>query len=76
MLDSDKELKIKYNGVETVLLWGEKDTESPLWMGKKMNKQTSFSKIKVYYEWGPAPYIMHPYELANVLTDIIKEAKK
>ena len=76
ILESDKELKIKYNGVETVLLWGEKDTETPLWMGKKMNKQISYSKIKVYNEWGHAPYITHPYELANELTDIIKEAKK
>ena len=76
MLDSDKELKVKYNGVETVLLWGEKDTETPLWMGKKMNKQISYSKIKVYNEWGHAPYITHPYELANELADIIKEAKK
>ena len=41
-----------------------------------MNKQISYSKIKVYNEWGHAPYITHPYELANELTDIIKEAKK
>ena len=76
MLESDKLLKIKDNGVETYLLWGAKDSETPLWMGKKINKQISQSELNVYNEWGHAPYINHPYELANELTEILKEKNK
>lgn len=67
MLDSDKDLAIKDNGVETVLLWGEKDDATPLWMGQKMHKKLANSRLKTFKNWGHAPYITHPYELANEL---------
>ena len=68
MIESDKSLTIMDNEVEVTLLWGEKDDATPLWMGQKMHQQLLGSKFIKFKNWGHAPYITHPYELANQLT--------
>ena len=73
VIDSDKRLAIKDNGVDTVLLWGQKDDATPPWMGEKMHKYLPGSQLKMFGGWGHAPYITHPYELANELTKEINK---
>lgn len=73
VIDSDKRLAIKDNGVDTVLLWGQKDDATPPWMGEKMHKYLPESQLKMFDDWGHAPYITHPYELANELTKEINK---
>lgn len=68
MIESDKKLVIPDSSIETVLIWGSKDNATPLWMGEKLHKALSGSKLIVEDTWGHAPYITHPYELANLLT--------
>ena len=75
ILESDKELKIQYRDVPTFLIWGEKDQDTPLSHGKEMQNKIKGSKLIIQKEWGHAPYITHPYELANTLTEIL-EVKK
>lgn len=73
MLESDKLLEVKDNGIKTVLIWGEKDDATPLWMGEKLHQQLPHSRLTTYKEWGHAPYITHPYELAEKITNEVKK---
>ena len=75
MLESDRELDISKVTTPTTILWGEKDTITPVRHAKKMDELLPDSEIKFYANWTHAPYISSPDELARVLTALIKRYK-
>ncbi len=75
MLESDRELDISKVTTPTTILWGEKDTITPVRHAKKMDELLPDSEIKFYANWTHSPYISSPDELARVLTALIKRYK-
>ena len=67
MLESDKHLELDGIKTPTSLLWGKNDQITPLAMGRKIAGQLENSAIREFDGWGHAPYITHPYELAQAV---------
>lgn len=67
MIDSDKQLEIEKVSTPTVLLWGEKDTTTPLRQGRKLAQRLPRVAMRSFAEWQHAPYLTHPEELAKAI---------
>lgn len=72
MLESDKMLRMKKVLIPTTILWGGKDTVTPIEQARKLNRLIKDSKLEVYDDWAHAPYITHPYELASAIRDALE----
>ena len=72
MIMSDR--KLVMNGIltPTSILWGEEDRITPIEAGREMHKRLVGSEMKTMREWGHAPYITHPEELAEEILNIMK----
>ena len=72
MIMSDR--KLVMNGIltPTSILWGEEDRITPIEAGREMHKRLASSEMKTMREWGHAPYITHPEELAEEILNIMK----
>lgn len=75
MLGSDASLDLGLVDAKVQILWGGRDQTTPLEQGRKMARDIAGAHLEVYGEWAHAPYITHPYELANALETAIKERK-
>lgn len=75
MLESDKMLRLKKVLIPTTILWGKKDTVTPIEQANKLNRLIKDSNLEVYDDWAHAPYITHPYELAVALRDALESEK-
>lgn len=69
MLSSDKQLDITGIKTPVKLIWGQTDTTTPVELGRKMAKLLPNSSIKEFDDWGHAPYITHPVELAQAILE-------
>lgn len=74
MLESDKDLIIKNIDVPATVIWGESDTVTPIAQGKKMARLLPHSTIATFKDWGHAPYITHPNQLARAILDAMERA--
>ena len=73
MLESDKNLALFDIETETSILWGRMDRITPLAQGRKIAQELPNATIREFDNWGHAPYITHPVELAGA---IIEELEK
>ena len=71
MLSSDKKLDISKVKTSTTILWGEKDTITPLRQGEKMHQLIEGSEIITYKNWTHAPYIADPAGLARAINKVV-----
>ncbi len=69
MLSSDKQLDITGIKTPVKLIWGQTDTTTPVELGRKMAKLLPNSSIKEFDDWGHAPYITRPVELAQAILE-------
>ena len=76
MLSSDKKLDISKVKTPTTILWGEKDSTTPLRQGEKIHELIEGSEFLTYKNWTHAPYISSPEELARVLASLVERLKK
>lgn len=72
MLNSDKKLDISKVKTPTTILWGEKDTITPLRQGEKMHKLIEGSEIQTYKNWTHAPYICDPAGLSRAINKVME----
>ena len=72
MLASDKKLDISKVTTPTSILWGEKDTTTPLRQGKKMHELIAGSDLTTYKNWNHAPYIADPAGLARAINKVME----
>lgn len=74
MLSSDKKLEISNIKTKTAILWGEKDTITPLRQGEKMHELIQGSTLTIYKNWTHAPYIVDPAGLARAINKVMEGA--
>ncbi len=72
MLESDKNLDISKVKTKTTILWGEKDTITPLRQGEKMHGLIENSELVTYKNWTHAPYIVDPSGLARAINKALE----
>ena len=72
MLSSDKKLDISKVVTPTSILWGEKDTTTPLRQGEKMHELIKGSELTTYKNWNHAPYINDPVGLARAINKVME----
>ncbi len=75
MLTSDKKLDISKVKTSTTILWGEKDTVTPLRQAEKINKLIEGSTLTTYKNWTHAPYIVDPAGLARAINKVMEGIK-
>lgn len=73
MLESDKNLDIKKVKVKTSILWGEKDSVTPLRQAEKMHELIEGSELLTYKNWTHAPYIADPAGLARAINKVMED---
>ena len=72
MLSSDKKLDIAKVKTPTTILWGEKDTITPLRQAEKMHELIEGSELLTYKNWTHAPYIVDPSGLARAINKVME----
>jgi pimeloyl-ACP methyl ester carboxylesterase len=59
----------------TLLIWGDKDTITPLWQGEKLNKTISNSSLNVLKGLGHIPHIEDPDQFNSALVPFLEQIK-
>jgi len=69
MLESDAQLDLsRVKQAKISILWGENDAVTPLGMARVFARELPHAKLATFRDWGHAPYITHPKELAQAIT--------
>lgn len=55
----------------TLIIWGENDRETPLWMGKKINQLIKKSKLEIIKDGNHSLHISQPKKLVSVILKYI-----
>ena len=76
LLYSDQTLKISTISTPTLILWGKKDTVTPIRHAHYLHQHLLNSQLKIFSNWTHAPYISHPRELAKTLISIMQDLDK
>lgn len=72
MLESDKHFNPELVKVDKLfMLWGRNDRVTPIGMGRKLQQQLQGARLREFDEWGHAPYITHPDELARAIEEVL-----
>ena len=71
----EKDLKKEYQEMscETLILWGEKDEDTPLKDGYLLNKIIKNSEIIIYKGANHYSYLYDPYRTLRIIQIFIKE---
>ncbi len=64
----------KKMAVKTLIVWGEKDNETPIYMAKKLNKYIRGSRLKVIKEAGHFCFLDRPLEFYKIVKNFWEES--
>lgn len=63
----------KKMNVKTLLIWGEKDKETPIYMAKRLNKCIKGSTLKIIDGAGHFPFLDCPLEFYKIFDEFLEE---
>ena len=72
VVNEDLSFDAKQIDVQTILVWGEKDTDTKLWMAKKLHKLIKNSKLYILKGAGHFSFIDKPQEFLIILDRVLK----
>jgi pimeloyl-ACP methyl ester carboxylesterase len=80
-VDSDTSLSGKLSNiaklaVPTLLIWGDKDTITPLWQGEKLKNIISSSSLNVLTGLGHIPQIEDPDQFNTSLLPFLEQMRR
>ncbi len=55
----------------TLLIWGQRDTYTPLWMGHFYHQQIAHSRLEILASAKHSPQFTHPEQVANLIESFI-----
>jgi pimeloyl-ACP methyl ester carboxylesterase len=67
LLKSDGKLDYSEITVPTIIIWGEKDTTTPIKQGKFLANTIPTSQLSIVKDAKHAPYFTHPEEVADII---------
>lgn len=59
--------------IPTLLVWGEKDRDTPLWMAEKMDKDIRESRLHIFKDSGHFSFLENLDEFVNILRKFLGE---
>lgn len=65
LISVDLELELPKIAVQTLIIWGENDAVTPLWMGRTMERTIKDSKLSIIKEAKHSPQFTHPQQVAD-----------
>lgn len=72
VLNENLDEKVKNIGINTLLIWGEKDTKTPLWMGKFLKEEIENSKLEIVKDAKHNLPLTQPELVATIISLFIK----
>lgn len=63
----------KKMNVKTLIIWGKKDKETPMYMAKRLNKKIKKSTLKVIDDAGHFPFLDCPLEFYKILNEFLED---
>lgn len=73
MIDSDSDLRLHNVTVPTSIIWGERDTQTPLRDAHMLRSSLPNSReLHIIKDARHAPYDTHPQQLADTICDVLK----
>lgn len=72
ILDENLDNKVKNIEVETLLLWGEKDTKTPLWMAQYLKNEIPNSKLEIIKDARHNLPLVQPELVSTMISLFIK----
>lgn len=73
IINEDLTKYLKYIPSETLLIWGEKDIDTPLKDAYKINSLIKDSALIIYPNASHYSYLDYPILTNNIITEFIKE---
>ncbi len=73
ILEESLDEEITKINVPTLILWGDNDKMTPLWMGEKLQKTIKGSIIKVFKGFGHGLPLVNPEPVSVAISDFIKK---
>ena len=67
VINEDLSPLLKDISCPTLLIWGEKDTETPLWMGQQMEKEIPDAGLVVFEERGHFAFVEEPQRFLTIM---------
>ena len=67
---------VKYIVAPTLIVWGQNDKDTPLYMAKILDKQIKKSKLIVIEKCGHFSFLERPHMFCNLLQDFINSLQK
>ena len=64
--------KARQVAVPTVLVWGDKDEDTPLWMGQKLEQTIPDAALIVFEGAGHYAYLDYPQKTASIMHALFK----
>lgn len=71
IINQDLTIYAKNVFAETLILWGEKDTDTPIYMAKRLHKYIKNSKLFIMKQAGHFSYVDCPNIVINLIKDFI-----
>lgn len=59
--------------VKTLIVWGESDLDTPLYMGKRLNKYIKSSRFEIVNNAGHFPFLDRPYEFYQKINEFLED---
>lgn len=72
ILDESLDEEINKIKVDTLIIWGDNDRMTPLWMGEKIKKLITNSEIKIFRGFGHGLPLVNPDDVAQSISNFIK----
>jgi pimeloyl-ACP methyl ester carboxylesterase len=72
IVNTDLTNMLKNISAPTLIVWGKKDTETPLYMAKKLNKKIKDSAIIAFEDCGHFCYLQKPYDFQVIVENFLK----
>lgn len=60
---------------DTLIIWGDKDRDTPVWMAQKLNQEIKNSRLEIFKNAGHYSFLERPEEFKNLLLEFANESK-
>lgn len=73
IVNEDLSVYAKHINVKTLIVWGDKDNETKLYMAKKLHKLIRESKLEILKNAGHFSFLDRPFDFASLLDSFVKD---
>lgn len=73
VVNEDLTNNLKFITAKTLIIWGNKDTETKMYMAKKLNKLINNSRLEILADSGHFSFLDKPFDFALMLDRFVKE---